>query len=222
MSTKSFLSILALGVIVFSFIATSLAIKRKQLTTPEAAVCRDYGSKSSCEADPCCYWYRSGNVCKKKETCGSSGGSTSCSTTTCNVSVPNNSCSVSVEPGTVSPGGITKVRLTVRPTSCTGSIAVDPFAKLFLPAGLKRVSGYSSNQGGWGVNYYSSDNSYVFDNFNLSYGNSWYVEFSVQVDRYSGGTIKGESWIDLNQTCDSGANVQKIQDTCNASLNVSY
>lgn len=213
-----------LYLLVFSLILIVLILvnsyAQKQNTASNAAsVCKNITDKKQCNADPCCDWSGIMDECKKRETCG--GNTARCTNNNpCKVSEPNNSCDVSISPASIPYGGYARVRLSVKPTACTGRVAVDPFVILDLPKGIKKVSGFTSNQQGWGSLYYLLTNNFTFDNMNLSFGNGWYVEFTVKNNRRSGELIGGQSWIDLNQTCQTGRRIQLRQSSCSTSFTV--
>ena len=78
------------------------------------------------------------------------------------------------------------------------NIAIDPFMKIILPKGVSMVSDFKSNQTGWGQNYYEDTNTYLIDNYNISYGNSFTLAFQMNVNRgRNEGKIKVETWSDL-------------------------
>ncbi|KKS47866.1 hypothetical protein A3J20_03390 [Candidatus Gottesmanbacteria bacterium RIFCSPLOWO2_02_FULL_42_29] len=110
---------------------------------------------------------------------------------------PQSSVSVDLDPGGVNGSKTFIITIKVIPNS-EMNVAIDPFMKIILPSGMQKTSSFSSNQAGWGQIYYDETNTFVIDNYNISFGNNFELSFQVDVSRKSlSGIIRIETWSDL-------------------------
>ena len=110
---------------------------------------------------------------------------------------PQSSVSVDLDPGGANGSNTLTVTIEVIPNSEV-NVAIDPFMKIILPRGVRKISSFSSNQANWGQIYYDETNTYVIDNYNISYGNEFTISFDLDISAgVKEGVIRIETWSDL-------------------------